>query len=111
MTEQFTVDPNTTFGSFLEIANGTALVPCKTPLSTKVVGVASTQVNSVVEIETSGLQWGRVVGKVSAGDLLVSSSIAGVAQSSSNPDPNTVVAVAVSDYNADRIGTILVFLK
>lgn len=111
MTEQFTVNSNVPFGSFLEIENGLELVPCKTPRSKKVVGVAGTQVNGVVEIETSGLQWGRVVGEIRPGDLLVTSSIAGVAQAVPNPDPGTVVAVAVQPYAGDRLGTIMVFLK
>lgn len=111
MTEEFTVDSNTPFGSFLEIENGLALVPCKTPLSKKVVGVVGTKINGVSEINTQGLQWGRVVGKIQAGDQLVSSSIAGVAQASANPTPNTVIAVAVQPYDGDRIGTIMVFLK
>ena len=48
----------------------------------------------------------RVVGKIKKGDLLVTSSIAGVAIAAVDVKVGTVVGKALQDYDSDHIGTI-----
>jgi hypothetical protein len=49
----------------------------------------------------------RVVGKIAKGDLLVTSSVAGVAVSAGGvAKTGTVVGKALENYNSDHIGTI-----
>jgi hypothetical protein len=48
----------------------------------------------------------RVVGKIEKGDMLVTSSIAGVAVAGRDPKVGTVIGKALENYNNDHIGTI-----
>jgi hypothetical protein len=48
----------------------------------------------------------RVVGKIQKGDLLVTSSIPGVAIAAEDPKIGTVVGKALENYNNDHIGVI-----
>ena len=48
----------------------------------------------------------RVVGKIEKGDLLITSSIRGVAVSSKTPVVGSVLGKALESYNSDHIGTI-----
>ena len=51
----------------------------------------------------------RVVGNIAKGDLLTTSSIAGVAVSvGGNARTGTVIGKALEDYNSDHVGTIQV---
>lgn len=111
MVDNFTTSSDVLLGSFLEISSGTVLAPSKTASSQKVVGVASTKVNGEVTVETSGIQWARVVGKIKPGDSLMTTTITGVASVASCANAFNVVALALDPYDSDRIGTIRVWLK
>ena len=52
----------------------------------------------------------KVIGKIAKGDMLVVSSIPGVAISSSSPMVGSVIGKALEDYDSDRIGMIQVMV-
>jgi hypothetical protein len=52
----------------------------------------------------------KVVGKIKKGDLLVVSSVPGVAWASEDPRTGSIIGKAIQDYDSDRIGTIEVMV-
>ena len=52
----------------------------------------------------------KVIGKINKGDLLVVSTIPGVAWASEDPKTGSIIGKAIENYDSDRIGTIEVMV-
>ena len=48
----------------------------------------------------------KVVGNINKGDMLIVSSIDGVATASADPKMGSVIGKALENYNSDEVGTI-----
>ena len=99
------------FGGNFEITQSTKL------LDTRVAGVISTNPAHLMNSEAGndkthppvalqGRVPCRVVGKIQKGDMLVTSSIPGVAIATSEPKIGTVIGKALENYDNDHIGVI-----
>jgi hypothetical protein len=87
--------------------------------TTKVAGVVSENPAHLMNANCPGIKvpvalTGRVpckvVGKIAKGDLLVVGLVPGVAQSSADPKPGSIIGKALADYDSDRIGLIEVLV-
>jgi hypothetical protein len=87
--------------------------------TTKVAGVVSENPAHLMNANCPGIKvpvalTGRVpckvVGKIAKGDLLVVGLVPGVAQSSTDPKPGSIIGKALADYDSDRIGLIEVLV-
>ena len=107
-----TYEPGTVlmFGGYNEVT------VCKGEMNTKIAGVVSTNpahlMNSempgefVVAVALQGRVPCKVVGKISKGDMIVSSDIDGVGIASDDPKLGAVIGKALQDYDSEEVGTI-----
>jgi hypothetical protein len=90
-------------------------------MDTKVAGVISTNPAHLMNAEVGtddthpavalqGRVPCRVIGKVRKGDMLVTSSIPGVAIAEENPRVGSIIGKALDNYDSDHIGTIEVVI-
>jgi hypothetical protein len=84
---------------------------------TAVAGVVSTNPAYLMNSGAKGLPVAllgrvpcKVVGKVSKGDLIVTSMIPGVGMASEDPKAGSIIGKALGDYDSDRIGIIEVLV-
>jgi hypothetical protein len=82
-------------------------------MDNKVAGVISTNPAHLMNAETEGLPLAlqgrvpcKVVGKINKGDMMVTSTIPGVATSCEDPKMGTVIGKALEDYNSPDVGII-----
>ena len=59
-----------------------------------------------VDIALQGRVPCKVIGKITKGDLLVTSGIAGVAMANNDPKMGTIIGKALQDYDSDLVGMI-----
>ena len=99
------------FGGSKEITQSTAL------MDTRVAGVISTNPAHLMNSEAgddkthppvalTGRVPCRVIGKIQKGDMLVTSSIPGVAIATTDPKVGTVIGKSLENYDSDHIGLI-----
>ena len=87
--------------------------------TTKVAGVVSANPAYIMNSECPGLfvpvaLQGRVpckvIGQISKGDLLVSGIAPGVAMSSKNPKPGSIIGKSLENYNSSDVGIIEIMI-
>jgi len=116
LAEWYTSDQEYEPGTIVEFGGSAEVTKSSKAATTRIAGVVSTNPAYVMNGECPGTRvcvalQGRVpckvVGKISKGDLIVSSQIPGVAISSGEEaKPGTIIGKALENYDSDRIGTI-----
>lgn len=106
-------------GTVVMIGGDKEITTAKGEGTTKVAGVVSKNPAYLMNVNCPGSKLAialtgrvpcKVVGKIEKGDLLVVSMIPGVAMSSNNPKPGSIIGKALSNYNSSSIGTIEVLV-
>jgi hypothetical protein len=110
LAEMYAADAYYTPGTVLEFGGPDEVTVCDTDMSTRIIGVVSTDpahlMNSDLQADhaTAVALIGRVpcsvVGTVRRGDMMVSAGD-GAARSESNPVPGSILGKAVQDHNGD----------
>ena len=116
LAEWYTSDQEYEPGTVLEFGGDSEVRASTKQGTTKVAGVVTTNPAYVMNQHCQGTKscvalQGRVpckvIGKIEKGDLMISSSISGVAMSAGeDARPGTIIGKALENYDSDQIGTI-----
>jgi len=117
LAEKYRADVDYEPGTVLMFGGETEVTLAKGKATTKVAGIVSTDPaylmnsglidNHVVSLALQGRVPCKVVGKISKGDMLVVSSIDGVATAaSSSPKLGTIIGKSLMNYDSDEVGVI-----
>jgi hypothetical protein len=114
LAELYAGDADYTPGTVLEFGGPDEVTVCDTDMSTRIIGVVSTdpahlmnsglEANHAVKVALMGRVPCSVIGTVRRGDMMVSAGN-GAARSEPNPAPGSVLGKAVQDHNCES-GTI-----
>jgi hypothetical protein len=119
LAEYYESDKDYTVGSVMMIGGDKEITLAKGQGTTAVAGVISTNPAFIMNEKCTGIKIAialqgrvpcRVVGQIHKGDLLVVSAVPGVATSSTDPKPGSIIGKALKNYNSDRVGTIEVLV-
>ena len=119
LAEYYEGDQDYEAGTVVMIGGDKEVTIAKGIGTTKVAGVVSTNPAYSMNIECQGIKIAialqgrvpcKVVGKVSKGDLIVTSMIPGVGMASEDPKAGSIIGKALGDYDSDRIGIIEVLV-
>jgi hypothetical protein len=119
LAEYYEADNEYDPGTVVMIGGDKEITISKGHMNTKVAGIVSTNPAYLMNLECPGKKVAvalqgrvpcKVIGKISKGDLLTTSIIAGVASSVENPITGTIIGKALENYNSDRIGIIEVMV-
>jgi len=119
LAEYYEADKEYNFGSVLMIGGDKEVTLSKGDGTTAVVGVVSENPAYLMNAKCPGIKLAvalqgrvpcKVVGTIQKGDLLVTSSIPGVATSSSDPKPGSIIGKALRGYNSGKVGIIEVLV-
>jgi len=116
LAERYEADAAYEPGTVLSFGTDTEVTISQTANDPRVAGVVSTdpaylmngglQGPNVVSVALTGRVPCRVVGTIRRGDLIVTSSVPGVATANNNPAPGTIIGKALGNYNNTEIGVI-----
>jgi len=114
LAEKYKADKEYEVGTVVILGGTEEITESRSPNDFRVMGVVSDRpaytMNSDLEGGTIVALRGRirckVIGKVRKGDLLVTSSIAGVAEADLMASATTLVGKAIEEYDGDEVGTI-----
>ena len=116
LAEMYLADQKLEAGTVVEIGGTEEITASAGFGSTRVIGVVSTQpsylMNSIIRgryptaVALTGRVPCRVVGTIRKGDLLISSSIPGVATATQGQHCGSVIGKALQDYDSSGVGTI-----
>ena len=119
LAEYYTSDNDYPTGTVVMIGGDQDVTIAKGYGNTAVAGIVSENpaylMNSTcqgtrVAVALQGRVPCNVIGTIKKGDLLIASQINGVATSSKDPKPGSIIGKALSDYDSDRIGMIEVLV-
>jgi len=119
LAEYYESDKDYNFGSVLMIGGDKEVTLAKGEGNTAVVGVVSENPAYLMNAKCPGIKIAvalqgrvpcKVVGTIRKGDLLVTSLIPGVATSSSDPKPGSIIGKALRGYDSGRVGIIEVLV-
>ena len=119
LAEYYESDKEYTVGSVMMIGGDKEVTLAKGHGTTAVAGVISTNPAFIMNEKCSGIKIAialqgrvpcRVIGQIRKGDLLVVSAVPGVATTSTDPKPGSIIGKALRNYNSDRVGTIEVLV-
>lgn len=113
LAEMYESDATYEPGTVLVFGTVTEVTISSEQCSNRVAGVVSTDPAYLMNATTKGVPVAlqgrvpcKVVGLVTRGDMLVSSSIPGVAMSDISPAIGTVIGKALENYNSEEVGVI-----
>ena len=116
LAECYEADQDYAPGTVLCFGDATEVTVSMNSGSTKIAGVVSTnpaylmndgiEAKFIAKVALTGRVPCRVVGKINRGDMLVTSSIPGVAQASSRPELGSVIGKALANYDSTDVGVI-----
>ena len=116
LAERYTSDSDYAPGTVVIFGTNSEVTASYQPNDTRVAGVISTNPaytmnagisgQNVVNVALQGRVPCQVTGKVTRGDLMVSSAIPGVAMTNNTPAVGTVIGKALANYTGSGVGVI-----
>ena len=113
LAENYQSDVDYEFGTVLVFGDDTEVTISTTANDSRVAGVVSENPAYLMNTDLDGIPLAlqgrvpcKVTGKVRRGDLMVTSSIPGVAMTNNNPAIGTVIGKALGNYSDDGVGII-----
>ena len=117
LAERYEADKEYKPGTVVVFGGSKEITQSTTFMDTRVAGVISTNPAHLMNSEAGdnkthppvalqGRVPCRVIGKIQKGDMLVTSTIPGVAIATTDPKLGTVIGKSLENYDSDHIGTI-----
>lgn len=115
LAEYYEADQEYEVGAVLMIGGDREVTLARGEGTTAVAGIVSINPSYVMNSACPGIKVAialqgrvpcKVIGKIKRGDLLVVSTVPGVATATKTPSPGSIIGKALNDYDSDRIGII-----
>lgn len=114
LAEKYIPDENYEMGTVVVFGGQKEITVTETQADTRVAGVISASPAYIMNSESMGLAVAlrgkvpvKVIGKVTKGDLLVTSTTKGVAIAESNPKPYSVFAKSLESKETEELGVVM----